>query len=190
MGTGDTCRDHFNNSGLVGYLMMSIRNQILSRSLFLFHVGGSACNNCDIEILDALTPKYDLERFGVVAVGSIRHADVMLLSGVFNKKAAIRARRVYEQAPRPVVVVAIGGCPCTGIIFRGSYNWDGPPGEYIPIDAYVPGCPPKPEAIIAAVVKVIEGLRSGKLVPKAQPQAGEPASPLAPSPAGGIAPAS
>ena len=161
---------------------MNFAIQALTRSLNVFHLAGSACNNCDIEILDALTPKYDLERFGITLVGSIRHADLILLSGIFNKKAAIRARRVYEQAPRPVVVIAIGGCPCTGIIFRGSYNWDGPPGEYIPIDAYVPGCPPKPEAIIAAVVKVVEGLRSGKLVPKAQPQASEPALPPAPSP--------
>ena len=147
---------------------MSFALQALTRSLNVFHLAGSACNNCDIEILDALTPKYDLERFGITLVGSIRHADLILLSGIFNKKAAVRAKHVYEQAPRPVVVIAVGGCPCTGIIFRESYNWDGPPGDYIPIDAYLPGCPPKPEAIISAIVKVVEGLRSGKLVPRAQ----------------------
>jgi Ni,Fe-hydrogenase III small subunit len=139
---------------------MSLANKILSRSLFLFHMGGSACNNCDIEILDALTPKYDLERFGIIAVGSIRHADIILLSGIFNKKAAIRAQRVYEQAPKPVIVVAIGGCACTGLIFRDSYNWDVPVGDYIPIDAYVAGCPPKPEAIIAAITQLIAKLRN------------------------------
>ena len=157
---------------------MSFATQMLSRSLNVFHLGGSACNNCDIEILDALTPKYDLERFGITLAASIRHADLILLSGVFNKKAAIRARRLYEQAPKPVLVVAVGGCPCTGIIFRGSYNWDGPPGDYIPIDAYLPGCPPKPEAIIAAIVRLAEGLRRGTLVPKSQTQrtaaAGQP----------------
>ena len=135
-------------------------NKALSRSLFLFHLGGSACNNCDIEILDALTPKYDLERFGIVAVGSIRHADVLLLSGVFNKKAAIRAKRLYEEAPKPLIVIAIGGCACTGLIFQDSYNWDEPVGNYVPIDAYVAGCPPKPEAIIAAIVQVIGTLRN------------------------------
>jgi len=139
---------------------MSIANKILSRSLFLFHLGGSACNNCDIEILDALTPKYDLERFGIVAVGSIRHADIILLSGIFNKKAAIRARRLYEQAPKPVIVLAIGGCACSGLIFRDSYNWDEPVGNYVPIDAYVAGCPPKPEAIITAITQVIGKLRN------------------------------
>ncbi len=160
---------------------MSFATQVLSRSLNLFHLAGSACNNCDIEILDALTPKYDLERFGIVLVGSIRHADLILLSGIFNKKAAIRAKRLYEQAPRPVVVIAIGGCPCTGIIFQGSYNWDGPPGNYIPIDAYLPGCPPKPEAIIAAVLKVVDGLRSGEIVPKARAKESEPAMLPAPT---------
>ncbi len=160
---------------------MSFATQVLSRSLNLFHLAGSACNNCDIEILDALTPKYDLERFGIVLVGSIRHADLILLSGIFNKKAAIRAKRLYEEAPRPVVVIAIGGCPCTGIIFQGSYNWDGPPGNYIPIDAYLPGCPPKPEAIIAAVLKVVDGLRSGEIVPKARAKESEPAMLPAPT---------
>jgi Ni,Fe-hydrogenase III small subunit len=139
---------------------MSIVTQLLTRSLNVFHLAGSACNNCDIEILDALTPRYDLERFGITLVGSIRHADVLLLSGIFNKKAAIRARTLYEQAAKPVVVVAVGGCPCTGLMFKESYNWDAPVGAYLPVDAYVAGCPPKPEAIISAVATLIEKLRS------------------------------
>jgi len=138
---------------------MSLAVNLLTRSLNVFHMGGSACNNCDIEILDALTPRYDLERFGIVLVGSIKHADLILLSGIFNRKAAVRAKRVYEQAPKPVVVVAIGGCACTGLMFRDSYNWVEPVGNYIPIDAYVPGCPPKPEAMIAAVAALIGKLR-------------------------------
>ena len=138
----------------------------LTRSLNVFHLAGSACNNCDIEILDALTPRYDLERFGITLVGSIRHADVLLVSGVFNRKAAIRAKELLEQAPKPYLVLGIGGCPCTGLMFRDSYNWERPPSDYMNIDAYVPGCPPKPEAIISAVVKVVEGLRSGALVPR------------------------
>ena len=166
---------------------MSFTTQALTHSLNVFHLGGSACNNCDIEILDALTPKYDIERFGITLVGSIRHADVILLSGIFNKKSAIRARRLYEQAPRPVIVVAIGGCPASGLIFRDSYNWDGPPGEYIPIDAYVPGCPPKPEAIIAALVRVIQRLRSGEAVLKQEPGRSEPDVPPAPAPVPGKA---
>ena len=137
----------------------------LTRSLNVFHLGGSACNNCDIEILDALTPRYDLERFGITLVGSIRHADVLLLSGIFNKKSAIRLKELVAQAPRPYLVIAIGGCPATGLMFRDSYNWDTLPGEYVHIDAFIPGCPPKPEAIISGVLKLIGALRSGALVP-------------------------
>lgn len=138
---------------------MSFAVSVLTKSLNIFHLAGSPCNNCDIELLDALTPKYDLERFGMVLVGSIRHADAILLCGAFNKKACIRAKRVYEQAPKPVVVIAVGACACTGGIFRDSYNIDPPIDNYIPVDAYLPGCPPKPEAMISAVVKLITKLK-------------------------------
>jgi Ni,Fe-hydrogenase III small subunit len=141
---------------------MSFPINALTRSLNVFHLAGSPCNNCDIEVLDLLTPKYDIERFGMVLVGSVRHADIILLCGAFNKKSAIRAKRVYEQAAKPVVVVAVGGCACTGGIFRDSYNIDPPISQYIPVDAFIPGCPPKPEAMISAVVKLINKLK-GKL---------------------------
>ena len=159
---------------------MSNAINALTRSLNVFHLAGSACNNCDIEILDALTPKYDLERFGITLVGSIRHADVLLMSGIFNRKAAIRAQELIEQAPKPYLVIAIGGCPATGMMWRESYNWERPPGDWVKIDAFVPGCPPKPEAMISAVVKVIGALRSGDLVPGCL-QAGDtvPAEPAA-----------
>ncbi len=154
----------------------------LTRSLNVFHLAGSACNNCDIEILDALTPRYDLERFGITLVGSIRHADVLLLSGVFNRKSAIRLREVVAQAPKPYLVVGIGGCPATGLMFRNSYNFLVPPGEYIPIDAYIPGSPPKPEAIISGVLTVVGALREGAIVPAcmAEPAAAEPPLEAAP----------
>jgi len=138
---------------------MSFAVNALTRSLNVFHLAGSPCNNCDIEILELLTPRYDVERFGMVLVGSIRHADLILLSGAFNRKAAIRAKRVYEQAPKPVVVVAIGACACTGGIFRDSYNIVPPINRYIPVDAYVAGCPPKPEAMIQAAVALIGKLK-------------------------------
>jgi membrane-bound hydrogenase subunit mbhJ len=138
----------------------------LTKSLNVFHLAGSACNNCDIEILDALTPRYDLERFGITLVGSVRHADVILLSGVFNRKSRLRMLEVIAQAPRPYLLVAIGGCPATGLMFRDSYNFFAAPGDYVPIDAFIPGCPPKPEAIIAGVVTVIGALRAGEVVPR------------------------
>ena len=158
---------------------MNFAVNALTRSLNVFHLAGSACNNCDIEILDALTPKYDLERFGITLVGSIRHADVLLLSGVFNRKSCLRLMELLDQAPKPYLVVAIGGCPASGLMFRKSYNFFAAPGEYVPIDAFIPGCPPKPEAVISGVVTVINALREGAIVPKCMEKARPDQRPLA-----------
>lgn len=127
----------------------------LKRSLAVYHAGASACNNCDIEILDLLTPKFDVERLGITLVGSPRHADVLLVTGVANRLIAPRLQRLYEQVPKPKVVIAIGTCACSAHMFRDSYNYTRPIDEIIPVDIYVPGCPPKPEAMIAAVVKLL-----------------------------------
>jgi Ni,Fe-hydrogenase III small subunit len=121
-------------------------------------VNTGACNNCDIEILDCLTPRFDVERFGIVLVGSVRHADVLLISGPVTKNVLPRLKRIYEQAPKPIKVVAFGSCGCMAGIFRDAYNTVGPLDKYIPVDAYIPGCPPKPETIIAGVVKVLSTL--------------------------------
>ena len=127
----------------------------LARSLWVFHVSASPCNNCDIEILDLLTPRYDVERFGIKLVGSVRHADVLLLSGIINDKVAPKVRRLYEQAPKPVFVVAVGTCPTSGCCFKNSYNTVARREDTIPIDMYIPGCPPKPEAMIEAIAKLM-----------------------------------
>lgn len=125
----------------------------------MFHVACSPCNNCDIEILDVLTPRYDAERFGIQLVGSVRHADILLVTGMVNKKIVHRLKRIYEQAPRPILVVAVGGCACSGVTFRDSYNFAGPLDKVIPVNAYIPGCPPNPEAIIAGIVKLINAVK-------------------------------
>lgn len=130
-------------------------NKRLAKSLWVFHVSGSPCNNCDIEILDLLTPKYDLERLGIKLVGSVRHADVILMTGVVNKKVAPKIKRLYQQAAKPVFVVAVGSCPASTITFKKSFNRVDDIEEVIPIDMYIPGCPPKPEAMIEGVAKLI-----------------------------------
>ncbi|MGE5351413.1 MAG: NADH-quinone oxidoreductase subunit B family protein [Acidobacteriota bacterium] len=137
---------------------MSWYKRRLAKSIWIFHLSASPCNNCDIEILDLLTPKYDLERFGVRLVGSIRHADVILLSGVINQKVAPKVKKLYEQAPKPCFVVGVGTCPASGCCFKNSYNIVKDRTEVIPVDLYIPGCPPKPEAMIDGVVKLVEVL--------------------------------
>jgi len=130
----------------------------LKKSLWVFHLATGSCNNCDIEILDCLTPKFDIERFGITLVGSIRHADVLLVTGSVTVKCLPRVKLIWEQMPAPKLVVGIGACACSGGIFQPGYSYAGPLDKHIPVHAYIPGCPPKPEAIIDGVVKLVGSL--------------------------------
>lgn len=141
---------------------MNLKLKALTKSIWVFHFAASPCNNCDIEILDLFTPRHDVERFGIQLVGSIRHADVLLVTGVPNSKTGPKLKEVYAQAPKPCFVVAIGSCALGGCTFRGSYNVVGQVDEIIPVDAYVPGCPPKPEAMIMGIVKLLNSLKKTK----------------------------
>ncbi|MEO0074766.1 MAG: NADH-quinone oxidoreductase subunit NuoB [candidate division WOR-3 bacterium] len=138
--------------------MKDIRIQGLKKSPWVFHVAAASCNNCDIEILDLLTPRFDVERFGIVLVGSPKHADALLVTGVINRKSLPRVLRVYEQTPKPCLVIGIGTCTCDTHIFKHSYNVVGPYNKYLPVDVYIPGCPPKPEAMILGIVKALQKL--------------------------------
>ena len=138
---------------------MGLKSFCLKKSLWVFHFGGASCNNCDIEILDCLTPRFDVERFGIKLVGSPRHADVLLVNGSINQRDKIRLLEVYKQAAKPVFVVALGACGCTGGIFAEGIPFAGPVDTVIPVDVYIPGCPPKPEAIISGIVKLAETIK-------------------------------
>ena len=135
---------------------MGLKEKALTKSIFVFHLSSGSCNNCDIEIIDCLTPRFDVERFGIVLVGSIKHADLLLCTGSANRQAIPRIKRLYEQMPKPGFVVAFGACGSSRGMFKDSYNTLQPLDEIIPVDAYIPGCPPKPEAIIAGIVKLIK----------------------------------
>lgn len=128
-----------------------------NRSLWVFHLNTGSCNGCDIEIVAALTPRYDPERFGVRLVGSPRHADVLVVSGPVTRSMVPRVKRTYAQMADPKVVLGIGSCMSGGVFFD-SYSLAGPLDTIIPVDVYVPGCPPRPEAIIDGVVKAIAKL--------------------------------
>ncbi len=129
------------------------------KSPWALHFNTGACNACDIEIVASLTPKYDLERFGVLLKAAPRHADVLLCSGPVTRQIECRLKRIYEQMPHPKFVVAVGTCACTGGVFKGCYNVKAGIDSVIPVSAYIPGCPAGPKAIIDGVVKLLESLK-------------------------------
>ena len=134
------------------------------KSPWVLHFNTGACNACDIEIVAGLTPRYDLERFGVILKGTPRHADVLLCSGPVTRQIESRLKRIYEQMPHPKFVVAIGSCACTGGVFKGCYNVKAGIDSAIPVSAYIPGCPASPKAIIDGVVKLLGSVEETKNV--------------------------
>jgi NADH-quinone oxidoreductase B subunit len=133
-----------------------------TNSIWLVHFNTGSCNGCDIEILATLTPRYDLERLGVRLQGSPRHADVLICTGPVTRQARERLLRIYEQMPEPKFVVAVGSCGVASGAFHGCYNVIGSIDEVIPVNAYIPGCPPRPEAIIDGVLKLVNNIRVQK----------------------------
>jgi len=127
----------------------------LKKSPWVIHYDASSCNGCDIEVLAALTPLYDVERFGIVNTGNPKHADVFLVTGSVNEQNKEILRNTYEQIPEPKVVVAIGICATSGGVFRECYNVSGGIDKIIPVDVYVPGCAARPESIIDGVVAAL-----------------------------------
>ena len=130
------------------------------KSPWILHYNAGSCNGCDIEILSCLSPKYDLERFGVINTGNPKQSDIMLVTGPVTYRSRERLVELYTQMPEPKVVIAVGSCASTGGIFRGMYNVDDGIDRYIPVDVYIPGCASSPELIIDGVVKALEILES------------------------------
>jgi NADH-quinone oxidoreductase B subunit len=128
------------------------------KSPWVIHFNTGSCNACDIEVVAAITPRFDLERFGAVLKGSPRHADVLLCSGPVTVQIEDRLKRIYDQMAEPKFVVAVGSCACSGGIFRGCYSVKGGIDEAIPVSVYIPGCPVRPEAIIDGVAKLLSSL--------------------------------
>jgi membrane-bound hydrogenase subunit mbhJ len=126
----------------------------------IFNSGG--CKGCGLECIMLTSPKYDIERFGCLLKASPRHADILLVTGVATRQARDRLKRIYSQMAPNKKVLAIGACAISGGIFRNAYNSSKGINNIIQVDYYVPGCPPKPEAIIHVLLKALNDLNGRK----------------------------
>jgi len=153
---------------------MSLVDKIMTwariKSPWILHFNSGSCNGCDIEIVASLTPRFDLERFGIIQKGTPRHADVLVCSGPVTRQIEKRLVRIYEQMPEPKFVVAVGTCACSGGVFNGCYNVRGGIDRVIPVSAYIPGCAASPQAIIDGVVKLLESVKGGAAPESAAPE--------------------
>jgi NADH-quinone oxidoreductase B subunit len=125
------------------------------KSPWILHLNSGACNACDIEVVAALTPRFDVERLGVLLKATPRHADVIIATGPATRQIKDRLIRIYEQTPEPKFVIAVGACAMSGCVYRGAYNILGGIDQVLPVNVYVPGCPARPDAILEGVVKLL-----------------------------------
>ncbi len=132
-------------------LTATLKSQITAtfhRSLHIRHLDAGSCNGCDWELTTLLNPIHDVQRLGIDFVASPRHADLLLVTGIMTRNLTLAAIRTYQAMSEPRLVVAVGACGCSGGIFGASYAGGGGIDTVLPVDVYIPGCPPRPQALI------------------------------------------
>ena len=142
----------------------------IKRSVYAYRVDCGGCNGCEIEIFGTITPVFDAERFGIKVVPSPRQADVLIYTGAVTRAMRMPAYRAYEGAPDPKIVISYGACGCTGGIFYDNYCVWGGTDKLMPVDVYIPGCPPSPAQTIYGFAMAL-GLLDQKLHAKVDKEA-------------------
>jgi Ni,Fe-hydrogenase III small subunit len=130
------------------------RAAVLGGSVQFRHVDAGSCNGCEVEIGSAFGPVHDGERYGARLVASPRHADALLVTGVVTRNMAEPLRRTFDAVPAPKLVVAVGDCARNCGVFAGAYGVAGAVRDVVPVDVEIPGCPPRPEAIVEGLRKL------------------------------------
>jgi NADH-quinone oxidoreductase B subunit len=146
----------------VGAALERRLHEVLGRSLAIREVDAGSCNGCEIEIIALNNPVYDIDRFGIHFVASPRHADMLLVTGPVTRNMELALRKTYDAMPEPRLVVAAGACGISGGIFPVNYATRGGVDRVVPVDVYVPGCPPRPEALLYGILLAI-GRLGGEL---------------------------
>ncbi|MCE8428753.1 MAG: NADH-quinone oxidoreductase subunit NuoB [Candidatus Methanoperedens sp.] len=131
---------------------------IFGRSLHIREVDAGSCNGCEVEVNALSNPVYDIERLGLHIVASPRHADMLLVTGPVSRNMELALLKTYNAAPEPKLVAAMGSCACNGGIFGNTYASGGGVDKFIPVDVYIPGCPPRPQAVIFGIMVAIDKL--------------------------------
>jgi Ni,Fe-hydrogenase III small subunit/formate hydrogenlyase subunit 6/NADH:ubiquinone oxidoreductase subunit I len=134
-------------------------HRVLGRSLQIREVDAGSCNGCEVEITGLNSPIYDAERLGVRFVASPRHADMLLVTGPVTHNMEIPLKKAYNATPEPRLVVAVGACGCSGGIFGCNYASLGGVDQVIPVDVYIPGCPPPPQALLHGILLAVGRLQ-------------------------------
>lgn len=140
---------------LLGQQLKENISKYFGKSLHIREVDAGSCNACDNEIQALNGPYNDIERFGIHFVASPRHADMLLVTGPIARNMEEALIKTYNATPSPKLVVAVGACACSGGIFKDSYATRNGIDTIIPVDVYIPGCPPRPQAIIYGILKAI-----------------------------------
>jgi len=136
----------------IGQRIQERAGQLFGRSLHIRQVDAGSCNGCEVEIVGLNSPIYDIERFGIHFVASPRHADMLLVTGPVTRNMELALRKTYDAMPAPRLVVAVGACGCSGGIFGQNYASLGGVDQVIPVDVYIPGCPPNPHALLHGIL--------------------------------------
>ena len=131
----------------------------LGRSLAIREVDAGSCNACEVDVNALTNPIYDIERFGLCIVASPRHADVLLVTGPVTRNMEHALMQTYRAMPDPKMVIAMGACACSGGIFKDCYATTNGLDKLIPVDVYIPGCPPRPQAIIHGLMVALDKMR-------------------------------
>ena len=131
---------------------------VLGRSLAIRHVDAGSCNACDFEMTALNNPYYDIAQYGIDFVASPRHADLLMVTGVVTRNLRTALERTFEATPTPRLVMAVGACACAGKVFGQTYATEGAVNKIVPVDIYVPGCPPRPQALIHGLLLALDRL--------------------------------
>jgi Ni,Fe-hydrogenase III small subunit/formate hydrogenlyase subunit 6/NADH:ubiquinone oxidoreductase subunit I len=150
----------------LGRQIQSRAQKALGGSLHIREVDAGSCNGCEMEIVGLNSPVYDLERFGIHFVASPRHADMLLVTGPVTRNMELALKKTYDATPDPRLVVAVGACGCSGGIFGENYATVGAVDQVIPVDVYVPGCPPNPHALLHGILMAMGRLSQEAPGPK------------------------